>query len=222
MDSTSSPVSDLSGLVFQQARIDVVADDLVSRERHFESIDSDEFSYLLGIRPDLDSGWINHRAWTLRSNLPPGDYKTTPEELKSLRQPWWKHRNSNRKISDLLAEGVCYSLYELEAEEALFTRGASSIEGLLGWAQFVSSEYILKSTSGIPVRFTRLLSKNGEVDIFGPYIDGLDFDPALYHELRFFVEPYNWDILEDQTTHIYEMGCCEEEIWGESPQYCNS
>jgi len=201
-------------------RIDLVADDLISGERHFESIDSLELSNLLGIRPDLDSGWINHRAWTLRSNLPPGDYDTVPEELKKLRQPWWKHRTTNRKISDLLAEGVCYSPYELEAEEALFTRGVSSMEGLLGWAQFVSSEYILKSTSGIPFRFTRLLSKTGEVEIFGPYIDGLDFDSALYHELRFFVEPYNWDILEDQTTHIYEMGCCEKEIWGESSQYC--
>ena len=205
-----------------QQRIDLIADDLVSGERRFASVDPTELCGLLGITTSLDSGWINHRAWTLRSNLPPGDYETTPEELKSLRQPWWKHRNSNRKISDLLAEGVCYSPYELEAEESLFTRGAFSIEGLLGWAEFVSSEYILKSTSGIPVRFTRLLSKIGEVDIFGPYIDGLDFDPALYHELRFFVEPYNWDILEDQSTHIYEMGCCEEEIWGESPQYCKS
>jgi hypothetical protein len=212
----------LIDLFGEQSRIDTIADDLVSGERRFASVDPTELCGLLGITTSLDTGWINHRAWVLSSNLPPGDYKTTPEELKSLRQPWWKHRNSNRKISDLLAEGVCYSLYELEAEEALFTRGASSIEGLLGWAQFVSSEYILKSTSGIPVRFTRLLSKNGEVDIFGPYIDGLDFDPALYHELRFFVEPYNWDILEDQSTHIYEMGCCEEEIWGESPQYCKS
>ena len=201
-----------------QFRIDLIADDLLSGDHLYESFDSAELAKVLAVSPNPETGWMNHRAWVLRTNLPPGDYDSTPEELKRLRQPWWRHRASNRKISDLLSDGVCYSRYELDAEEALFTRKDASLDGLLKWAHIVSSELILKSTSGVPVRFTQLISQIGDIDIFGPYIDGLDFDPELFHELRFFVEPYNWDILEDQTTYIYEMGCCEGEIWEENLQ----
>ena len=107
-----------------------------------------------------------------------------------------------------LDAGHHYMEFEMNAEEAVIRQGW---KGLLGIAGLISTEYVLVSNSG-PLRFVPFTTDGWEFDLVGPYCDGRDMDPSQWHQLRLMLDGYDWNLMEEVSNYILELGISESDL----------
>ena len=193
--SHQSLIDELKVLHGLQQRIDRVAGDLNSGDRRYAEVDAKELGELLGIEFGSCVGWGMGRGWALRRNMPGVDF--SPEAKREFR---WTERFHH------------YSLYEAQAEEALFTP-VVGLQEFMGWCSLLTMCKSVTSSSGFHFSF-RQITDGVHFEAISPYIDGIAVDETELFQLRFVVASEAiGDSLGTDSPYFPEPLFDEDEVW---------
>ena len=188
-------IVELECLQGHQQRIDRVADDLISGDRRYAEVDAKELGELLGIEFGSCAGWGMGRGWALRRNMPGVDFSHEAKRAFRLSE----HRYH-------------YSLYEAQAEEALFTP-VVGLQEFMGWCSLLTMSKTVTSSTGFHFSF-RQISDGTHFTAISPYIDGIAVDETELFELRFVVASEAiGNSLGTDSPYFPEPAFDEDEIW---------